>query len=238
MPLVIADYTQYNQFAVVASGNQRALVHSSDSEIRQEDGSIKRTESATGTASVLMESAKNREAAFQFLDWWSTEEIQTRYSRELEATMGPVARYNSANVETLRNLAWKPSEYKTIAAQWEQVWDIPSIPSSYYVTRNVTNVFRNVVYKNTNERETLNKYAKIIDKEILRKKQGIGNCIMKGECTLKQGKKAAEPGMPTLGQRIMKSHTSYLMLAPFAILFLVFYHYTSYCGNRTQLYKL
>lgn len=61
---------------------------------------------------------------------------------------------------------------------------------------------------------------------------------MKGECTLKQGKKAAEPGMPTLGQRIMKSHTSYLMLAPFAILFLVFIHYTGYCGNRTQLYKL
>lgn len=45
---------------------------------------------------------------------------------------------------------------------------------------------------------------------------------MKGECTLKQGKKAAEPGMSTLGQRIIKSHTSYLMLAPFAILFLVF----------------
>ena len=174
MPLVIADYTQYNQFAVAAPEIKGLWSIHPIPGIRQEDGSIKRTESATGTASVLMESAENKEAAFQFLDWWSTEEIQTRYSRELEATMGPAARYNSANVETLRNLAWKPSEYKTIAAQWEQVWDIPSIPSSYYVTRNVTNVFRNVVYKNTNERETLNKYAKIIDKEILRKNKELG----------------------------------------------------------------
>ena len=174
MPLVIADYTQYNQFAVAAPEIKGLWSIHQIPGIRQEDGSIKRTESATGTASVLMESAENKEAVFRFLDWWSTEEIQTRYSRELEATIGPAARYNSANVETLSKLAWKSSEYKIIAAQWKQVWDIPSIPSSYYVTRNVTNIFRNVVYKSTNERETLNKYAKIIDKEILRKNKELG----------------------------------------------------------------
>lgn len=236
MPLVIADYTQYNQFAVAAPEIKGLWsIHRSGN--RQEDGSIKRTESATGTASVLMESAENKEAAFQFLDWWSTEEIQTRYSRELEATMGPAARYNSANVETLRNLAWKPSEYKTIAAQWEQVWDIPSIPSSYYVTRNVTNVFRNVVYKNTNERETLNKYAKIIDKEILRKTRNWELYHERG-MHLETRKESGRTGNADIRSADYEKPYQLSYVGTFCDIVSGFYHYTGYCGNRTQLYKL
>lgn len=44
---------------------------------------------------------------------------------------------------------------------------------------------------------------------------------MKGEYALKKRRKA-EQGVPTLGQQIIRSHTSYIMLAPFAILFLMF----------------
>ncbi len=174
MPLAIADYTQYNQLAIAAPEIKGLWSIYPIPGMMQADGSIDRTESATGTASVLMRSAENKEAAFRFLDWWSSEATQSTYSRELEATMGPAARYNSANVATLGNLAWKPSEYRIIAEQWTHVWDISTIPSSYYITRNVTNAFRNVVYNNENERETLNKYAKIIDKEIVRKNKELG----------------------------------------------------------------
>jgi len=44
---------------------------------------------------------------------------------------------------------------------------------------------------------------------------------VKGEYALKKRRKA-EQGVPTLGQQIIRSHTSYIMLAPFAILFLMF----------------
>jgi len=174
MPLAIADYTQYNQFTIAAPEIKGLWSIYPIPGTVGEDGSINRTESSGGTASVIMKSADNKGAAFNFLDWWSKAETQTEYSRELEATMGPAARYNSANVETLSTLPWKPSEYAIIAKQWESVWDIPSIPSSYYVTRNVTNAFRNVVYKSANERETLNKYAKIINEEIVRKNEELG----------------------------------------------------------------
>ncbi len=174
MPLAIADYTQYNQFTIAAPEIKGLWSIYSIPGTLQSNGSVNRTESSGGTASVLMKSADNKNAAFSFLDWWSRAETQTKYSRELEATMGPAARYNSANVETLSTLPWKPSEYAIIAEQWKSVWDIPSIPSSYYVNRNVTNAFRKVVYKSANERETLNKYAKIINEEIVRKNEELG----------------------------------------------------------------
>lgn len=174
MPLAIADYTQYNQFTIAAPEIKGLWSIYPIPGVIAEDGTVNRCESCGGTASVIMSSAENKNTAFGFLEWWSRAKTQTKYSRELEATMGPAARYNSANVETLKTLPWKPSEYAIIAKQWESIWDVPTVPSSYYVTRNVTNAFRNVVYKNANEREVLNKYAKIINEEIKRKNEELG----------------------------------------------------------------
>jgi hypothetical protein len=77
-------------------------------------------------------------------------------------------------MEAVRYLPWAKSEVDIIEAQWNDVWDIETIPSSYYVARNVANAFRNVVYNKANERETLNRYGEIIDKEILRKNRELG----------------------------------------------------------------
>ncbi|MHB1452674.1 MAG: extracellular solute-binding protein [Saccharofermentanales bacterium] len=174
MPLLIADYTQYNQFVVAAPEIKGLWSIFPIPGTVDSDGVVNRTESATGTASILMNSAKDKDAGFKFLDWWTTTETQTEYSRELESTMGPAARYNSANFETIGNLAWRDAELQTILEQWKSVSDIPSIPSSYYVARNIQNAFRSVVYKFNNERETLNKYSEIINKEIVRKNKELG----------------------------------------------------------------
>jgi len=174
MPLLITDYTLYNQLAVAAPEIRGLWTITPIPGVLQEDGTINRTESATGSAAIIMKDADDKLSAFKFLDWWTTVSVQTRYSLELEATMGPAARYNSATAETIGNLAWSREEYAAIVAQWDQVWDIPSIPSGYYVTRNVTNAFRRVVYQFENEREVLNHYGAIINKEITRKNKELG----------------------------------------------------------------
>ncbi len=174
MPLLITDYTLYNQLAVAAPEIRGLWTITPIPGVLQEDGTINRTESATGSAAIIMKDADDKQSAFKFLDWWTTVPVQTRYSLELEATMGPAARYNSATAETIGNLAWSREEYAAIVSQWDQVWDIPSIPSGYYVTRNVTNAFRRVVYQLENEREVLNHYGAIINKEITRKNKELG----------------------------------------------------------------
>lgn len=174
MPLVIADYTQYNQFAVAAPEIRGLWSMYPIPGLKQSDGSISRRESSTGTGAILMAGAKEEKTGFAFLDWWSRTETQRDYALELEMIMGPAARYNTANMEAVRYLPWAKSEVDIIEAQWNDVWDIETIPSSYYVARNVANAFRNVVYNKANERETLNRYGEIIDKEILRKNRELG----------------------------------------------------------------
>lgn len=174
IPLFIADYTQYNLISAAAPELKGKWVMAPIPGIRQEDGSIRRLASSSGTAGVLLKAAEDKESAFQFLNWLTTEETQTRYSVDLESAMGIAARYNSANRETMKNIGWSKSEYEALSAMWENVRDFPILPSNYYISRNINNAFRAVVHRDENPRETLSKYAGIIDKEITRKNRDLG----------------------------------------------------------------
>ena len=88
--------------------------------------------------------------------------------------MGPAARYNSAVSAAVGALSWSREEYQAIRTQWESVWDIPSIPSSYYVSRNLNNAFRSVVFKTGNQWQVIEHYAAAINKEIARKNRELG----------------------------------------------------------------
>ena len=72
---------------------------------------------------------------------------------------------------SVRSASLDQSQADSLSAQWEAVTDVPQIPGNYYITRNVSFAFRAVVYKNENERESLYKYNKEINKEIDRKRK-------------------------------------------------------------------
>ena len=173
IPIAIADYTQYNLITYGAPELKGLWDMTPIPGRILPDGSVNRMETAFGTAAIIMKSAKNQKAAFEFLDWWTSTEAQAEYSLTLEAVMGSSARYNSANIETMSRLAWTKSEFASLSEMWKDVRDFPVLPSSYYISRNFANAFRAVVIKDDTPREVLNKYAAIIDKEIMRKNKEL-----------------------------------------------------------------
>jgi ABC-type glycerol-3-phosphate transport system substrate-binding protein len=179
MPMGIAPYTTYNILDVLAPELKGLWKMTKIPGTKKVDGTINRAETSSGTASVLMERSKDKQSAFSFLDWWTSDRIQAKFGIEIEGLMGPAARYNVANIKSLEMLPWQTNEYNMLMEQWKTVYAVPQIPSSYDVTRNVTNAFRNVVYYNYNEREILNKYAKYIDTEIERKNKEYRNKLRK-----------------------------------------------------------
>ena len=90
---------------------------------------------------------------------------------EIEQNMGAAARFPTANVAAFDQLPWTKTQADNLKEQWQAVTDVPQIPGNYYITRNVSFAFRAVVLKNQNERETLYKYNKEINKEIERKRE-------------------------------------------------------------------
>lgn len=174
MPIGIVPYTTYNQLSVAAPELRNLWDMLPIPGTKMPDGSINRKEGANGSATIMMKGIKDEEAGYEFMKWWTSSEVQARYGSELEAVMGPAARYNTANIEAFKKLPWSKAEADKLTAQWNSVWDIPQIPGNYYLTRSLSNAFRKVVYNYENPREVLFQYNQDINREIERKRTEFG----------------------------------------------------------------
>ena len=96
------------------------------------------------------------------------------YGQTVEGVMGPLGRFESANVEAMKKLNWSKKDLEKILAQVDELEEIPITPSSYVVTREIMNAFRAVVNDKENPRETLRLYNIDINNEITRKRQNLG----------------------------------------------------------------
>lgn len=174
MPMGIVPYTMYNQLSVAAPELRNLWEMVPIPGTKMPDGTINRKEGANGLATIMLKGIKDKDAGFEFMKWWTSAEVQARYGSELEAVMGPAARYDTANTEAFTKLPWSKTEAEKLGDQWKLVWDIPQIPGNYYLTRSLSNAFRKVVYSHENPREVLFKYNEDINREIERKRTEFG----------------------------------------------------------------
>lgn len=172
MPMAIMPYTQCNYLAAAAPELRGLWDFAPIPGTMNEEGRLNRSETASGTACVMLKKDSNPqyEDVFAFLSWWVGSEAQARFGSELENLMGAAARYPTANIDAFEQLPWNAGQARSLRAQWAEVVEIPQIPGSYYIARNVSFAFRAVVYNYANEREALYKYNKEINKEIMRKR--------------------------------------------------------------------
>ena len=84
-----------------------------------------------------------------------------------------MGRCDTTNTEALSNLSWTPSELKILEAQRDELKEIPVIPASYAVTRNIMTAFRETVNSHRNPRDTIMWYNRDINTEIKRKLQDL-----------------------------------------------------------------
>ena len=101
-------------------------------------------------------------------------ENQLRFGREIEAVLGPSARYPTANIEALSALPWSTAQLKVLSRAMEEAVGFREIAGGYYTTRGITNAIRKVINERVDARETIIEYARQIDIEISKKRQEFG----------------------------------------------------------------
>jgi len=161
-PIIIADYTFYNNLQVSAPDLQGLWDFTVVPGKLMEDGTINHSTGSIGLADMIMANTKYPEESWEFLKWWTSAETQTLYGREMESLMGSSARVATANLEALENLAWPVDDYKELMAQFEQVKGIPQVPGGYYTWRNINNAF----YTVTTETDSATPREELMDKVI------------------------------------------------------------------------
>lgn len=144
-PIIIADYTTYNNFAVSAPDIAGLWSFTQIPGTVQADGSVDHSVASTGLASMIMADTDHPDASWEFLKWWTSAETQTQYGREMEGLMGSAARVPTANYEAFLNMPWPVDDFEALKESMEWVQGIPQVPGGYYSWRNVYNAFYTVV---------------------------------------------------------------------------------------------
>lgn len=183
MPIGIADYTLYSTFKAAAPEIQGMWEMLPVPGIMKENGQIDHTVSicsAAGSGSgygllqtlscaIILKDSDMKSEAWEFIKWFSSAEVQAEYGNQIECVLGEAGRYTPANIEAFKLLPWTTAEKTALLNAWENVKIIEEIPGNYYTARYLVTAFRNVVYDDTVAIDTLNKYEKIINKELERK---------------------------------------------------------------------
>jgi ABC-type glycerol-3-phosphate transport system substrate-binding protein len=158
-PIIIADYTDYNNFAVSAPDIAGLWSFTRIPGMVQEDGSVDHSVACTGLASMIMADTDYPEESWAFIKWWSSAETQTAYGREMESLMGSAARVPTANYEAFTNMSWPVSDFRALQESMQCVRGIPQVPGGYYTWRNVNNAF----YAVWNKAQTATAYSPEVD---------------------------------------------------------------------------
>lgn len=168
-PLGITTYTQYTTFLQAAPEIQNRWSIAVVPGIENDDGTINHTVSGSGTGCAILEKSKNKEEAWEFLKWWTSDDTQARYNANVESILGSIARTTTANLNAFAKMGWEEKDLEILLEQRSYIEEIPEIPGSYYLTRSVDQAFWSVINGTSNIKDAVTKWGREANNEIERK---------------------------------------------------------------------
>ena len=178
MPIGITTYTACNQLSIFASelSGLWTFVPLPGYEVVDEDGNttINNSAIATVTGCIMLNGCEDKDAAWEFMKWYTAKDFQVSYSNEIVSIVGIASRPATANSEALADLPWTAEEVNNIIAQFENLTAVPNHPGSYYLARYVNFAFLAAYNDGKDPADALLSYVTTINKEITRKRKEFG----------------------------------------------------------------
>ena len=172
MPVIIGDYTGvYNQLIVYATEIEGLWEFCSIPGSFRKDGTFNYNSIAGVGATIMPHGCQHLRAAWQFIQWQSSDRVQSNYGNKMVALIGPSAKYEAANVKALNNLSWTAQEKRAIEAQMKHLSSIVNYPGSYIIGRYTSFAFLSAVNDGANPTEAMEQYIDTINAEIKRKRE-------------------------------------------------------------------
>ncbi len=171
IPILVGGYCAlYNQLVVYATEIEGLWEFCSLPGVIR-DGELHYESLAGVGATVILRGCDNLRAAWQFVQWSSSADVQATYGNKMVALIGPSAKYEAANLQALNNLSWTASEKLAIQDQMDHMCSIVNYPGSYIYNRYMKFAFLDVVNDGANAVESLRSYVDAINSEITRKRE-------------------------------------------------------------------
>lgn len=169
MPLGIAQYSLYTQILTAAPEISDKWGIALIPGIEKSDGTVDHSISGAGSGVSILKISENKEAAWEFIKWWTDADTQYSYSENLECVLGPTGRVMTSNIEAFSQMSWSKADKQILLKQWSDVVEVPEVPGSYYLARSIDQAYWEVMNDKNTPKESLIKWTKVANAEIERK---------------------------------------------------------------------
>jgi ABC-type glycerol-3-phosphate transport system substrate-binding protein len=174
MPIGVADYSTYVLLSTAAPELTGWWGMKPMPGIDKGNGVIDRSTGGLAQTAIIFKGSKKQQESWEFLKWWTSADVQEQFGTELEALLGVEARWNTANVEALKRLPWPSEDIHSILEQWDWFKERQIVLGGYYTTREIANIWNEIVLNGKNQREAIEDAVIAIDKEIGKKREEFG----------------------------------------------------------------
>lgn len=178
IPIIIEDYTFINTLKAAAPEIEGSWSIAPIPATVREDGTLDNTTTCIVGASMIIkpivEAKDTVNEAWEFLKWWTSEEVQLQYADELKSILGDAAEFPIANMDAIRTRAAVQGNSETIEAVFEHLRGVPQVPGGYITGREVDNAFLesvNSLYDPVNQLYTK---VRAINNELRSKREEFG----------------------------------------------------------------
>jgi len=174
LPIGVSNFETYIQLTVAAPEIANAWNIALHPGVSNEAGEVQRWATGSAQNAMILQGSDRQQESWELLKWWTSAETQTIFSNNLMTLFGPEFMWSSANLEAFANLPI-PQEHKdVILMQWEWLKEVPRIPGSYIVEREVSNIWNRVVFSGENLRSSIDSSVIRINREIRRRMEEFG----------------------------------------------------------------
>ncbi len=139
-----------------------------------ETGEVNRFASVGAQSNMILSQSEYPDEAWDFMQWWTSTDVQLEFAFTLLATYGSQYFWNTANLEAFAEIPMPVQHKEVIMAQWEYAIEAPRIPGSYMVEREISNAWTNIVFNGANPRQALDEAVRIANREIIYKMAEFG----------------------------------------------------------------
>ena len=183
MPILVGSYEDlYNKLVVYATEIEGLWefcpLPGSETGEYDENGNeiINYNSLASVTATIMLHGCEGEEqfASWEFMQWQTSAETQATYGNKMVALIGPSAKYETANINAIKNLSWTADERAAIEDQIKHMSSIVNYPGSYIIARYVKFAFLDAVNAGADPVDALSEYIDAINAEITRKREEFG----------------------------------------------------------------
>lgn len=174
IPIGIADFNTFVQLTVAAPEITGHWKMAPLPGVKQADGQVARWSSQGLSAGMIMKKSDHKDEAWEFLKWWTSDDVQAQYAKDIESFFGPEFRWNTANVNAMKTLPWSNEDAEALREQTRWAKNMPYVPGYYFVSREIDFAWNRTVFDRMPAQESLEKAQTAIQREMNRRQKDFG----------------------------------------------------------------